>query len=138
MKNVIIKQLGLGSFWSVSKELTKKIGLQQAAVLKHFIDLQFNIFNGDEFFQQQERIMEEFKFGKTELSNIINNLNKLDLIKITKKGLPAKNYYFVNTDKIIEILNEDTSTPDDSQNIQSNEVKSVEVIDNTIDSTKVP
>jgi DNA-binding transcriptional regulator GbsR (MarR family) len=137
MKNVIIKQLGLGSFWSVSKELTRNIGFQRAGLLQHFIDLQFNIFSGKEFYQQQERIMEEFGWGKFEVSQHIKDLSKLELITVTKKGLPAKNYYFVNTDKIMELLSDNTSTTDDSQNIQSKGCKPLDMITTTTKVKKV-
>jgi DNA-binding transcriptional regulator GbsR (MarR family) len=133
----VIKEFGLSSFWMVNKTLTKKIGIQQTVILQHLIDLQNNVFGGKEFFQQQERLMEEFNLSRRQISQSIDELITLELITCNKKGVPAKNYYFVQEQKVMELLSNNTSTESDSDNIQSNDVKSVEVIDNTSNIEKV-
>jgi hypothetical protein len=45
--------------------------------------------------------MQEICLGPTELKNAKKTLIKLNLIKITRKDIPAKSYYKINTDEVI-------------------------------------
>ena len=105
MKNGIIsKLLGLGNYWSINKDLAKKIGLTETILLQHLIELQYNIFDGNEFFQQNERILEELPISEWQLKQSRNKLVELGLITLIKKGIPCKYYYTVLGDNVIELL----------------------------------
>jgi hypothetical protein len=117
----LIKELGLESYWMINKSICRKIGAIESLILQHFIDLQFKLFGGKEFFQQQERIMNEFGLTEHQVRKTIQTLEKLGLINIVKKGLPAKYFYSINEDEVIKLLG--TSTESDSDKINSNEVE---------------
>ena len=59
------------------------------------------------FWKTQEEWEEETGMTRHEQMNALKTLRKLDFILVEKRGLPAKNHYIVNTNKIIEELSKD-------------------------------
>jgi len=104
-----IKQLTSSSYWTLNKDLCKKIGLQNTLLLQHFIDLQYKIFGGKEFYQQQERIQEELGISERQVKQTISFLLKEGFISVEKKGIPAKNYYLISEVKITSVLSSNES-----------------------------
>ena len=104
MKNYLLKELSSSSYWPVNKTLCRGIGLQNTLLLQHFIDLQYNVFNGNEFYQQQERIQKTFGISERQVKQSIKTLIELELISCEKKGIPSKNYYLICEDNLIELL----------------------------------
>jgi predicted DNA-binding transcriptional regulator len=100
----IIKQLTSSSYWTLNKDLCRTIGLQNTLVLQHFIDLQFKVFGGKEFYQQQDRIQEELGISERQVKQTISFLLKEGFISVDKKGIPAKNYYLINESKITQLV----------------------------------
>jgi hypothetical protein len=98
--NNFIKQLTSSSFWTLNKDLCRSIGLQNALVLQHLIDLQYKLFGGKEFYQQQDRIQQELGLTEWNVKQSINFLVKEGFIFVEKKGIPAKNYYLISEVKI--------------------------------------
>lgn len=107
MKNtkakLLSKTLGKNAYWTLNKQLVKSIGLEATLILQHIIDLQ-SVFKKDEIFQAQPDMAKELGITEYAIKNRIVELSKLQLISVIKKGVPAKNYYSVNEDKIIEII----------------------------------
>ena len=107
MKNtkakLLNKTLGKNAYWTLNKQLVKSIGLEATLILQHIIDLQ-SVFKKDEIFQAQPDMAKELGITEYAIKNRIVELSKLELISVIKKGVPAKNYYSVNEDKIIEII----------------------------------
>jgi hypothetical protein len=54
-----------------------------------------------EFYKTDNVILQEIHLGPTELRNAKAKLINLNLIKITRKNIPAKSYYKINTNEII-------------------------------------
>jgi hypothetical protein len=105
-RNSLIKQLmSQGSYTIVNKPLMKKIGLDCTYMFQYLLDLQDNCFEG-EFFQQQERIAEEFGWTVYKVQTVIKQLVGYGLMNVVKKGLPAKNYYSINHEQVVVILND--------------------------------
>jgi hypothetical protein len=100
----IIKQLTSSSYWTLNKDLCRTIGLQNTLLLQHFIDLQYKLFGGKQFYQQQERLQEELGLTEWGIKQSINYLLKEGIISVEKKGIPAKNYYLICEDKVISLL----------------------------------
>jgi hypothetical protein len=116
-KKSLVKQfLGFGSWTSINKPLMKKIGLDCTYMFQYLLDLQENCFEG-EFFQQQERLAEEFGWTLYKVQTVIKQLVGYQLLSVTKKGLPAKNYYSINEDQVLCIL-EDLTQILSSENIE--------------------
>lgn len=102
--NNFIKQLTSSSYWTLNKDLCRSIGLQNTLLLQHFIDLQYKVFNGKEFYQQQERIQEELGISERQVKQTISFLLNEGFISVEKKGIPAKNYYLISEDKITSVV----------------------------------
>lgn len=108
------KLLGKNASWNINKNLAKKLGLETALLLTHFIDLSEVVFNGlDRFYQQIERIKEELGLSEYSIKNSISALKKLGVISVIKVGMPAKNFYKLNHDAIVDLIQtDDTSLVD--------------------------
>lgn len=100
----LLGQLGNTSYWMLNKTLVRQLGCEEALLLQHFIDLQFKVFGGNEFFQQYDRIQDELGFGERTVRRIINKLSSADILSVVKKGTPAKNWYTVNHELVLELL----------------------------------
>ena len=130
-KSLVKQFLGFGSWTSINKPLMKKIGLDCTYMFQYLLDLQENCFEG-EFFQQQERLAEEFGWTVYKVGTVIKQLVGYGLLSVTKKGLPAKNYYAINEDQVLCIL-EDLTQILSSENIED---KSIGIdIHNSLDNT---
>jgi len=104
MKN-LSNVLSQNGFWMVNKALAKALGSNDAAlVLSHFVSLQEQVFGNKSFYQQQERILEECNITLYTLRQIVKTLKERDILTVTKHGMPAKYYYFVNIDAIVALL----------------------------------
>ena len=95
--------LSQSAFWIINKKMYRKIGLEPTLLLQHFYDLESNVFNG-EFFQQQDRIREEFGWSRSKVENCITILVGSGFLNVTPKGLPRKNYYSLDHVNIANFL----------------------------------
>lgn len=102
-KKLLSKTLGKHAYWTLNKQLVKTIGLEASLILQHIIDLQ-NVFEKDEIFQSQPDMAKELGISEYAVKNRIPELVELGLITVIKKGVPCKNYYSTNDEKILEIL----------------------------------
>lgn len=95
-KGTLKKLLGSGSFTVVNKHLTKKIGLTETYLFQYLLDLQDNVFHGEEFYQQQSRISEETGLSEKVIRSTVSELVRLRLLSTNRKGIPAKIYYHID------------------------------------------
>lgn len=102
-KKLLSKTLGKHSYWTLNKQLVKTIGLEATLILQHIIDLQ-SVFDKDEVFQSQSEMADELGISEYAIKNRIPELVKLGLVNVIRKGVPCKNYYSTNDDKILDIL----------------------------------
>ena len=100
---LLSKSIGKNSYWSLNKQLVRTLGLESALILQHIIDLQ-EVFKKNEIFQSQPNMAQELGITEYSVKNKIIELSKGGYINIVKKGVPCKNYYSTNDEKIIEIL----------------------------------
>ena len=107
MQHHITKTISNSSYWTVNKHLNKKLGLYAALLLQHFIDLQTKVFGGKQFYQSHNQIEKELSFTYHYIRESVSTLFDNNLITIEKKGMPAKNHYFVLLDKVEELLSLD-------------------------------
>jgi hypothetical protein len=131
-KQFINNTMMQGAFFSVNKHLAKYLKSNDAAlILSHFIYLQEHFFKGTEFYQQQERIMEECNITLAVLRSSMKLLTTKNLLSIKKKGTPAKNYYTINYSEISRILSEQDI------NLQSSEIMSTSTINTNLQSSEI-
>jgi len=102
-RKLLSKSIGKNSYWSLNKHLVRKIGLESTLILQHIIDLQ-EVFKKNEIFQSQPNMAEELGITEYAIKTKIVELTKGGYINVIKKGIPCKNYYSTNDDKIIDIL----------------------------------
>ena len=102
-RKLLSKTVGKNSYWSLNKQLVRNIGLEATLILQHIIDLQ-EVFKKNEIFQSQPAMAEELGITEYAVKNKIVELSKAGYINIVKKGVPCKNYYSTNDDKIIDII----------------------------------
>ena len=111
MKKIVSELMSQNGFWMLNKTVAKHLGNNDAALLlSHLVDLQEKLFGGKEFFQQQDRMIEECNLTKYSLRVCIELLVEKGLLTVEKKGLPAKNHYKVNLEAILEIFEHVTTS----------------------------
>lgn len=131
-KRLLSKTIGKHAYWTVNKSLANAIGLESALIIQHIADL-MDAFEKDEIFQSQPDMAKELGISEYAIKTRIPELIKLGLLNVVKKGVPCKNYYSTNDDKIFEIiLNGLDSTKSTDLSVESNdELKSTDSGDET-------
>lgn len=109
IKNVLIQ----GAFYTINKSLLTKLGLQNTMILTELIDKYYyfegrnelTIINGEEyFFETADNIKKNTTLSYSQQKKCLEFLENKKLIKIIKKGLPAKLYFSLNVNNIFNIL----------------------------------
>ena len=98
----ILQLLSKKNYIAYNKGLAKKIGVDEAILFGEMCSLT-NVY-GDEFFCDQETLMEETCLTEYRVRNAIKTLQEVGLLKVERKGMPAKNYYTLNEDVLIDML----------------------------------
>ena len=122
---MLIKKLFSGSYYyMLNKTLLKEVGLDEALILSCLIDAN-EIFEEEWFYQTSDTIQELTTLSEFRQTKAINKLIKLNILEKKVKGLPAKRYFRINSDKVLEILegkfsnNLKTSSEETSKNKES-------------------
>jgi len=102
------------AFWQINKSLAKAIGRDEAFLLSDLIS-KYEYFLGNKetiqidnesyFFATSESIENDTMFTYYEQKKLLSKLEKYGLIKIAKKGIPAKLYFHIVENKILSIFN---------------------------------
>lgn len=104
MNNTVKNTLSTNSFFMVNKVIAQYFGSNDAAVvIAHLVFLD-GLFEGREFYQQQERLAKDCNIAVHTLRAVIKRLTQEGVITVVKKGLPAKNYYKLNVKILEQIL----------------------------------
>jgi hypothetical protein len=103
----ILKLLSSDSYIAYNKQLAKEVGVDEAIVFGELCSI-CNI-HAEEFYFEQHRIIDETCLTEYRIRNALKNLRDFGLVSVTKKGLPAKNYYSLNEKVLVEIISRSTS-----------------------------
>ncbi|EAI8168609.1 hypothetical protein CJY68_09320 [Campylobacter coli] len=111
MKRILINTLSQNGYIVLNKALIKHFkSLDLACVLSFFID-KWAYFNGDDFYYTIENLQSDTFLSERNIRECIKKLIKLEiLIKKDFTGLPPKQYYNINYEMVISILNESDNT----------------------------
>lgn len=111
MKKLLINTLSQNGFVVLNKALIKYFeSLDLACVLSFFID-KWAYFNGDDFYYIIENIKEDTFLSERNIRACIKRLIELKiLIKKDFQGIPPKQYYNLNYDMVVSILNDTNIT----------------------------
>jgi len=115
MATKLKKLLGKEAYWTINKDLSRKIGLEQTLVLQHIIDLTESAFKRDEIFQPIAEMKDELGLTEFSVKKAIKELADRKFINVERKGIPFKNYYSVNERTIMEFLFAPTIEVDSTQ-----------------------
>lgn len=134
-KQIITGTMLQGSFFSVNKVVAKYLKSNDAALLlSHLIYLQEHHFKGEEFYQHQERLMEECNISMSVLRKCMNLLSEEDIIIIVRKkkvnDATPKNYYSINFSVLEDIFN--LSSDQDSDHKRSTTIRDQETVSSDI------
>lgn len=109
---MIINLLANNGYIVLNKTLMKKVGLHEAILLGELSSeyVYWNKRNELEdgyFYSTRENIEEQTMLSSHQQRIAIENLKKLDILKMKQIGMPSKNYYSIEEDALVKILNGD-------------------------------
>jgi hypothetical protein len=120
-KALVINTLSQDSYVSVNKKLAKKLGFTEAGLLAELIFTYkgaqiYNSFydngnQGEWFYLTQATIEDRLGIKRREHDTAIKNLVSKSVIFKKKMGLPAKSYYIINWQRIVDIVDNSDETP---------------------------
>ena len=90
----------------------KQFGLAKAALLSQLIslDLYFNADKDEDspgagwFYRTQDKLKERLGMAEDQQRRLANELKDEGIVKIIKHGLPAKNWYSIDYDRVQKII----------------------------------
>ena len=107
MKNLLSNVLGNSSFVLLNKVIIQKLGLDEAVLLGFIID-KWTYFNHDDFYYTIDDLSHDTGLSDRMCRKSLQSLiNKGILIKKEFTGLPPKQYYNINDEMILNLLNSD-------------------------------
>jgi hypothetical protein len=121
MATKLKKLLGKEAYWTINKDLSRKIGLEQTLVLQHIIDLTESAFKRDEIFQPISEMKDELGLTEFSVKKAVKELAERNFINVVRKGIPFKNYYSVNERTILEFIFAPTIEVDSTQYSETTE-----------------
>lgn len=99
----IIDLLASDNYIMCNKTIAKKYGIEEAILLGAMCSYQKG-FKNEEFYREQEKILDDTALTLYSLRKAMKTLQSLGILSITKKGLPAKHYYQINSDVLAKCL----------------------------------
>lgn len=99
----IMKLLATDNYTIYNKTIAKKLGVECAILLGTLCSLS-NSFKTEEFYRNEEELVEDTCLSIYAIRKCKQELNKLGILEIVKKGLPAKHYFKINEEKILELI----------------------------------
>ena len=106
---MLIDLLSNTGYIIVNKEIIKKIGLHEAILLGELCSEYIYWKKKDEtvnefFYSTRENIEENTGLSAYQQRTAISNLVKKDIIVMKSEGMPLKTWYFINENKLQELL----------------------------------
>ena len=135
---MLIDLLSNTGYIIVNKEIIKKIGLHEAILLGELCSEYIYWKKKDEtvnefFYSTRENIEENTGLSAYQQRTAISNLVKKDIIVMKSEGMPLKTWYFINENKLQELLfdniEEDTENEVEkpsSENVIQQDVKKID------------
>ena len=97
------------AFIVLNKNLAKQVGLKEAVLLADLISKEeYFIANGMTdgwFFNTEANIEADTTLNPYHQRKCIKTLKKHNLIEVKRKGIPAKQYFKINEEQVLQILN---------------------------------
>lgn len=104
----MINLLSSTAYLIVNKKLSREVGLEASALLADLISKQVYFENEqgctDYFFNTIENIEKDTTLSVYKQRAAISKLKSLGLISVKRKGIPAKRYFKVNAEQVMQFL----------------------------------
>ena len=100
----VLLLLAKENYISYSKPIAKELGVDEAITFGELCSIN-NMFNGIEWFYfEQPKIINDTCLSKHRVIKALKNLREFGLISYEKRGIPAKNYYKLHEEKLLELM----------------------------------
>lgn len=99
----VLQLLASENFITYNKVVAKKFGVNVAILLGALCSYQ-SAFQDEEFYKEQDKISDDTCLSKYEIQQALKVLQDNEIVKVEKKGLPAKNYYFIFDYKLLKLF----------------------------------
>ena len=102
------------AFLVLNKELARQVGLKEAVLLADLISKEeYFIANGMTdgwFFNTEANIEKDTTLTPYQQRKCLKTLKKAELIEVKRKGIPAKQYFKINEQLVVKLLNNLSAT----------------------------
>lgn len=115
----IIDLLASDNYIMCNKTIAKKYGIEEAILLGAMCSYQKG-FKNEEFYREQEKILDDTALTLYSLRKAMKTLQSLGILSLAKKGLPAKHYYKINSDILEKCLSSRPIENDSTGGIENN------------------
>lgn len=126
----ISKLLSTDGYIQVNKYLIKQLGLHEAIMIGelcaeyNYWDKNHKLTENDMFYSSRDNLEENTGLNEHYQRKALSTLKTAGIVSITKKGLPAVNYYKIHFDKLLTLLSTSASRDEeldiDSVNLNNN------------------
>lgn len=102
-QQTILSLLAKQNYITYNKQLAKLIGIDEAILYGELCSI--SLYNNEEeFYYEQDKLIEDTCLSEYRIRKSLKKLIDLKLVKVTKKGLPAKYYYKLDEKIFKEIM----------------------------------
>lgn len=116
----LLKLLASDNFITLSRPIAKVVGLEAAVLFGELCSIA-NLNNYKEFYYQTSRLQEDTFLTEYSVREGLKKLIDVGFVSVVKKGVPCKNYFTLNEDRITEVLlrDETESKTEESSSVNS-------------------
>ncbi len=140
----ILKLLASDGFLSVNKHIARVVGLDAAVLLAelasshNYFEVTEQLTSEGMFFETVDRIEENTTLSKYQQSKAVNVLVESGILETKKIGIPAKRYFKINEQAVLDLLDDKMlkNLTTVSKKSEPMEVKKVNCNNNNIDNKK--
>ena len=132
-----IKLLAQSNYVIFNKEIANKIGIEAAILLGTLCSYQ-NSFKSQEFYKEETELAKDTALTIYSIRKAKKVLEENGILKITKKGLPARHYFYIITSGIENLIASDNEmiTTSGNENITTGGDENLTTINNNNNSNK--
>lgn len=132
-----IKLLAQNNYVIFNKEIANKIGIEAAILLGTLCSYQ-NSFKLQEFYKEETELAKDTALTIYSIRKAKKILEENGILKITKKGLPAKHYFYIITSGIENLItsSDKIATTSGNENITTGSDENLTTINNINNSNK--
>ena len=132
-----IKLLAQNNYVIFNKEIANKIGIEAAILLGTLCSYQ-NSFKLQEFYKEETELAKDTALTIYSIRKAKKILEENGILKITKKGLPARHYFYIITSGIENLITSsvEIATTSGNENITTGSDENLTTINNINNSNK--